>query len=252
MTGADSVNRSSTPVGRGRGAWKAALFVAIVVALAAGALLLPVRQWLGEVLDWTAGLGYWGPFLVAGLYVVACVLMLPGSALTLGAGALFGLGVGTVTVSVGSTLGAAAAFLVGRFVARDWVARKIATHPKFAAIDEAVGKQGFRIVLLTRLSPAFPFNFLNYAYGLTGVPLWKYFLASWTGMLPGTVMYVYIGSLVNVAAGDSQTGTLKWVLYGVGFAATIAVTVVITRIARRSLNLAVQKPGTREAGEKEG
>jgi uncharacterized membrane protein YdjX (TVP38/TMEM64 family) len=163
---------------------------------------------------------------------------------------VFGLGVGVVTVSISSTLGATAAFVIGRTVARGWVADKLAARPAFKAIDDAVGQQGLRVVLLTRLSPVFPFNLLNYAFGLTGVPLGKYVLGSWAGMIPGTIMYVYIGSVIGdlsrVAAGLEQREktTAEWVLYGVGLAATVAVTVLITRTARRALRRTV--PADRE------
>ena len=194
---------------------------------------------LRQALEWIQGLGAAGPATLAGLYVVACVLFLPGWILSLGAGALFGVLTGTITVSVGATMGATAAFLIGRHVARDWVARRLAGFPAFKAIDDAVAVQGWKIVLLTRLSPVFPFNLLNYGYGLTGVRLRTYVLASWAGMLPGTVTYVYLGSLVRNLAelgrGRARTPA-EWILYGVGLAATLAVTVVVTRIARAALH----------------
>ncbi|RME03124.1 MAG: TVP38/TMEM64 family protein, partial [Deltaproteobacteria bacterium] len=170
---------------------------------------------------------------------------IPGSLLTLGAGAVFGVVKGTIYVSIGSTLGAVLAFLVGRHLARGWVAEKIAGNEKFEAIDEAVGREGWKIVLLTRLSPIFPFNLLNYAYGVTRVSLRHYFLASWIGMLPGTLMYVYLGSLAgDLATLGAGTGTktpAQWGLTLVGLAATVAVTIYVTRIARRAL---AEKVGT--------
>ncbi|MBL7106523.1 MAG: TVP38/TMEM64 family protein, partial [Phycisphaerae bacterium] len=173
------------------------------------------------------------------IYIAACVFLLPGSILTLGAGVVFGVIKGSVAVSIGSTLGATAAFLVGRYLARGWVTSKIAGNEKFKAIDEAVAGQGWKIVLLTRLSPVFPFNLLNYAFGLTKVKLKHYFLASWVGMIPGTVMYVYIGSLAGdlatLGTGQRTRSTGEWILYGIGLLATIAVTVFVTRIAKRAL-----------------
>jgi uncharacterized membrane protein YdjX (TVP38/TMEM64 family) len=163
----------------------------------------------------------------------------------LGAGFLFGLLWGTVTVSVGSVLGATAAFLVGRFLARDWVAKKVSGKAKFGAIDEAVGEQGFKIVLLTRLSPIFPFNFQNYAYGLTSVRLRDYVLASWIGMIPGTIMYVYFGTTIQKltqAAQGRAMSAAEWVFFGVGLVVAVGVTVFITRIARRALREATDRP----------
>jgi uncharacterized membrane protein YdjX (TVP38/TMEM64 family) len=215
------------------------IILAVVAGLVVASRTLPVTQWLKSFLEWTEGLGFWGPTLLAGFYVLACVLFVPGSILTLGAGAVFGLVVGTVTVSVGSTVGAAAAFLVGRTLAREWVAGKVAGSRKFAAIDEAVGREGFKIVLLTRLSPVFPFNMLNYGFGLTKVRLRDYVLASWIGMFPGTVMYVYLGTVIGevgrLGAGGRQKTAGEWVLLGVGLLVTVVVTVFVTKIARRAL-----------------
>ena len=204
--------------------------VAIVLALK----YLHVQDLLKAALDWIGKLGPWGPVIFVGLYVVATVLFIPGSVLTLGAGAVFGVALGSVCVSISATLGATAAFLVGRYLARDAIARKIEKNQKFATIDRAVADEGWKIVLLTRLSPVFPFTLLNYAFGLTRVKLSHYVLASWIGMIPGTVMYVYLGSLVNVGAGHRQRTTGEWILYGVGLLATVAVTVFVTRLARNA------------------
>jgi len=216
------------------------LFMAAVVAAALGAARhFHAQELLRSALAWIDDLGAWGAVLFVGLYVVACVLLLPGSILTLGAGLMFGVVRGSALVSVAATLGATAAFLVGRYLARDWVARKIEGNAKFKAIDDAVAREGWKIVGLTRLSPVFPFNLLNYAYGLTQVTLRDYFFASWLGMLPGTVMYVYLGSLAGSLATLGKSGgqrtPAQWALYGVGLAATVAVTVYVTRIARAAL-----------------
>jgi len=215
---------------------------ALVLGLAAAFFVFDGRTLLSETLAGLAGLGAWGPVLFVVAYVIATVLFVPGSALTLGAGALFGVGLGSALVSVGATLGATAAFLVGRYFARDWVARKIEGNRTFSAIDRAVATGGWRIVGLTRLSPAFPFTLLNYAFGLTRVSLRDYVLASWIGMMPGTVMYVYIGSLAR-AVGERQRTSAEWALYGVGLVATIGVTVYVTRLARRALRENLQLAG---------
>jgi len=211
------------------------------VASAAGFALfrLDLQEALRGALAWIAGIGPAGVLFFIGLYIVASVLMLPGSILTLGAGAVFGLSQGFVAVLAGATLGASCAFLAGRYLARDWVARKIADNPRFRAVDEAVGREGWKIVLLTRLSPVFPFNVLNYSYGLTKISLRHYFLASLTGMMPGTLLYTYLGSLAGdlaaLGTGRAQRTPGEWALYAAGLAATAAVTVFVTRVARRAL-----------------
>ena len=221
------------------------LLVLVLAAVIIAVFVLPVKDWLVKALEWTQGLGIWGPVFVIGFYIAACILFLPGSVLTLGAGFIFKVLVGTITVSAGSTLGACAAFLIGRTIGREWIAGKIAGNQKFVAIDNAVGVQGFKIVLLIRLSPVFPFNLLNYAFGLTKVSFWKYALASWIGMIPGTVMYVYLGaglrSLTDVAAGKTEGGAAGRIFFWFGMAATVAVTLFVTHLARKALRQAVSK-----------
>jgi uncharacterized membrane protein YdjX (TVP38/TMEM64 family) len=196
---------------------------------------------LRNALDWIRGLGALAPIAFIAIYIAACVLFLPGSILTIGAGVIFGVVRGTIYVSIAATLGATAAFLVGRYFARDWIAKKLDGNVKFKAIDEAVGREGWKIVLLTRLSPVFPFNLLNYAYGLTRVTLRDYFFASWAGMIPGTILYVYIGSLsgdlagAGTASGGGARTPAGWALDAVGFIATVAVVVYVTRIGSRAL-----------------
>jgi len=207
-------------------------------------LILAPTGLVEKGLTWVADLGWWGALAFSGLYVIATIAFLPGSVLTLGAGVLFGPLWGSVVVFCSATAGAIAAFSIGRYWVRDWVMRRLAQgNANFVALDRAVAQDGFKIVLLTRLSPLFPFNALNYLYGLTGVRLRDYAIAS-VGMLPGTVMYVYLGasfkSLAEVFAGGDRAKTpQEWALFILGLGATVAVTVVITRIARRALRTSI-------------
>jgi len=222
------------------------LVAGILLLAVIGASLIALPVVVGNLyrfLDAIRGMGPWGPLVLAAAYILAVILFVPGSLLTMGAGFVFGSLVGTITVSVASTLGAAAALLLGRTLARDWVEKRVVRSPRFRALDEAIKQQGFRIVLLLRLSPVFPFNLLNYALGLTNVSFPEYVLASWIGMLPGTVMYVYLGStlksLSDLAAGRAAGGAAEKLLFGLGLLATLAATVVITRLARKALREAV-------------
>src|SRR6266550_7629930 len=215
--------------------WRWVLYATAGVALVLALKYFHVQDLLKSALDWIGKLGPWGPVIFIALYVVATVFFIPGSVLTLGAGAVFGVALGSVCVSISATLGATAAFLVGRYLARDAIARKVERNERFAAIDRAVADEGWKIVFLTRLSPVFPFTLLNYAFGLTRVRLGQYVLASWIGMMPGTVMYVYLGSLVNGGAGHRQRTTGEWVLYSVGLLATVVVTIFVTRLAKKAL-----------------
>lgn len=220
--------------------WKLMLVIGLAVALIVAAKFFNFQVILKNALESIANLGPWGPAAFILIYIVATVLFVPGSLLTLGSGVLFGVVGGSICVSIGSILGASCAFLIGRYLTRDWVSKQIEGNQKFKAIDLAVAKEGWKIVLLTRLSPVFPFNLLNYAFGVTQVSFKDYFFASWIGMLPGTVMYVYIGSLAGSLAAIGAQGrsrsAAEWTLYGIGLLATIALTVYVTRIAKKALD----------------
>ena len=215
--------------------------IAIVVALFLAMKFLPAREWLTNFNDWVGQMGVAGIFIFIVVYAVATVLLAPGAILTIGAGFAFGLWKGFLAVSAGATLGAALAFLVARFIARDKIEAITQRNEKFRNIDEAVGKQGVKLIFLLRLTPVIPFNFSNYFYGLTGVKFWPYVFASWIGMMPGTFLYVYIGTAgkaaVAAAAGGAAVkhGWQYWTFLVIGFAATVTVTIWVTKIARDAL-----------------
>jgi uncharacterized membrane protein YdjX (TVP38/TMEM64 family) len=223
----------------------------VLGAIAALAILVLLARRLGGYIpvfaDWVESLGPLGPVVFVIGYALATVAFVPGSLLTLAGGAIFGLVEGTLVVFVGASLGAIAAFLVSRYVARGAIERRLAGS-RFAALDRAIGKEGRRIVFLLRLSPVFPFVFLNYALGLTRVRLLDYALACF-GMLPGTLLYVYYGKVVGdvaaLAAGAAaERGTAHYVVLGLGLLATLVVTTVVTRIAQRALksSAALEQP----------
>lgn len=198
-----------------------------------------IQAQLKHLLEWIDSLGAWGFLVFTVIYILASIFLLSGAILTLGAGAIYGVVKGSILVIVASNLAAIAAFLVGRYLARGWVTKLIDKKPNFKVIDVAVAREGWKIVGLTRLSPIFPFVFLNYAFGLTQIPLKDYLIASCIGMLPGTIMYVYIGSFLGIAAlgtsGRERT-PLEWALYIVGLVATVVVTVYVTKIAKKALD----------------
>ena len=214
----------------------------LLIGVALALLVMLGRQagmYLPQFVAWVDSLGVWGPVVFVVGYVVAAVAFVPGSILTLAAGAIFGLGKGVAIVFLAAMLGSAAAFLVARYLARPAIERRLAGNTRFAAIDRAVGAQGRKIVFLLRLSPVFPFNLLNYTLGLTKVRFLDFFIAS-AGMLPGTVLYVYYGKLagdVAALAGGSAVakGPEYYAVLVLGLVATIVVTTLVTRIARRAL-----------------
>jgi len=237
--------------------WKSALkLVAGLVAL--GALLWLGREagdYVPAFREWVEGLGFWGPLVFVLAYAVATVAFLPGSLLTLAAGAVFGIAEGLLWATCGALLGSSAAFLIARYAARGWVEKKIEGRPRFAAVDRAVGREGLKVVALLRLSPLFPYNLLNYALGLTRVKFRHYLVAS-LAMIPGTLLYVYYGKVagdvVTAAGGAGGKSAWEWVLLGVGLAATVAVTVLIARKAKAALAEEVGVDAGGEAGTEAG
>ncbi|WFB37894.1 TVP38/TMEM64 family protein [Kiritimatiellota bacterium B12222] len=213
--------------------------VLLVIALVLALRFLPISEILTTFNEQVSGWGIWGIFAFIVVYIVATVFMIPASILTLGAGFAFGLATGMVTVSIASTLGATASFLVSRYLARDRVKAKFGHHEKFAAVDQAVSQEGWKIVALLRLSPIFPFNALNYILGLTGIRFPHYVLASWAGMLPGTLLYVYLGYLgqqgLETATEATPAQPLRWVYLALGLLATLGVSFYITRLASKAM-----------------
>src|SRR4029450_8104114 len=219
------------------------LLVILLMALIVGFFFLPLRQWFIELEGHVQSLGALGPAVVALAYVLCTVLLIPASIITLGAGTLFGLKTGFIVVVVGANLGAFCSFLLARTFLREKVARWARKHSKFRFLDEAIGRQGFKMVLLTRLSPIFPFILLNYFLGLTGGRTGACVLSNLIGMLPAMFLLVYIGAAARDAIEgptDTSADFYQQILKYVGLVATIAVVVMVTRIARRSLREAEQ------------
>lgn len=195
---------------------------------------------LQTTLEWIQNLGWEGAIAFILLYIITTVALIPGSILTLGAGVLFGLFWGSVYVLIGAIIGETCAFLLGRYFVRDWVNRKIKDNQVFTALNQALNREGLKIILLTRLSPIFPFSLLNYAFGVTGISLRDYFLGS-IGMIPMTITYVYFGSLVEDLASVTEVSSLsnpqmQWGIKIIGLIVTIVATIYITHTARQALN----------------
>ena len=205
----------------------------LVAAFAHFGVLSRLQGLLKEAVVWIAQVGVWAPVLYIALYIVACVAFIPASVLTLAGGAAFGFLWGVIYVLIGATLGATAAFLVGRYMARDWVVQRLGANPRFAALDRATERDGWKIVFLTRLAPVFPFFLMNYAYSLTRVPLKHYFMATWIGMIPGTILFVYIGTLVTTST--EETDSSRWVWRGFVLLTAVVAAACLGKIARKSL-----------------
>jgi uncharacterized membrane protein YdjX (TVP38/TMEM64 family) len=196
-----------------------------------------VQELLRSFQGWVIGLGPLGWILYALVYAVCCVLFVPASILTLGAGALYGLGTGTAIVLAGATLGATLSFLLAKSVLRKKIEKMTAGNAKFAALDKAIAKEGAKIVFLVRLSPVFPFTYINYAFGLTGVRTAPYVLASFFGMIPGTFAYVYLGAAAATAASGQTDMTRKALQIG-GAVAALLVAIFVAHLASKAIRSA--------------
>lgn len=208
-----------------------------LILLSLAVSFLPVAQWVKAFTDWIRDLGLTGAFIFIGVYALAAVLFLPGAIFTIAAGLVYGIVGGTAVALTGATLGASLAFLVGRHLVRTRIKKFAQQNKKFGAIDDAVGQQGWKIVGLLRLSPLIPFNFSNYFYGITSIGFWPYLLASSVGMLPGTLLYAYLGAIgqAGLSGGKKGHSPLEWIFLGIGLLATIAVTVFVSRVAKNAL-----------------
>lgn len=208
----------------------------IVIGIIICQVQFDLIQTIPKLIQYIESLGIIGMSLFVLVYILACILLIPGSPLTVGAGAVFGFWKGLILVSIGSTLGAAAAFLISRYLTREFIERKLNKSHKFSAMDMAITREGWKIIFLARLSPIIPFFLLNYALGLTKIRLHTYIISSWAGMIPGTVLYTYIGSLGKTIL-TAKRSPIDWVYLGIGLIATVSVTVLISRIAKKSLTV---------------
>lgn len=219
------------------------LLLLLVAAIATACFTLPIEQILKDFLLWVEqDLGRWGPIALAFAYIPLTVLAVPASVLTLGGGYLYGLPVGFLADSLGSVMGATAAFLLGRTIGRSYVIAKIKDYPKFRAVAVAIERSGFKIVLLLRLVPLLPFNMMNYLLSVTPVFLWEYALASWLGMMPITLVLVYVGTtlkdLSDITHGWHEFSPSRWAFLISSIVVSVILMVCVTRVAKAALDKA--------------
>jgi uncharacterized membrane protein YdjX (TVP38/TMEM64 family) len=224
-------NSSPPPQQKKKGIWRPIILGVTLISFMVLTRVFNLGGQLGELREWILSLGAFGPLVYILIYIVAVVFAIPGSVITVMGGVLFGSVVGVVAVSIASTIGASLAFLVSRHFARDAIAQKFADNKKFHHLDKLTKEHGAIIVAITRLVPLFPFNLLNYGFGLTHVPFWTYAFWSWICMLPGTILYVVGADAVATAVSEKR---IPWlliiILVGIGVIITILV-----RQARKKL-----------------
>ncbi len=214
-----------------------ALVLAIaLLALLAAAAYLPVGDWMERLIEWAQANPRTAEAAFVLAFAIGAVCMVPGSLLMLAGGIVFGVAQGLPLAWLGSTLGAACAFLASRFLARGWVESKLRAMPRLRALDSAIGQRGWLIVLLARLSIVIPYNLLNYALGLTRVGFGAYLLSTGVGMLPACVVYLYLGSVTSsLAISGPEASSLPLPLLLGGLLATAALVAVVARITGRAL-----------------
>lgn len=225
--------------------WKGIALGLGLVLLSVAVSFLPVADWVKSFIHWVRHLGMAGAFVFIGVYALAAILLLPGAIFTIAAGLVYGVAGGTAVALTGATLGAALAFLVGRYLLRKRIESLARKNKKFGAIDRAIGEQGWKIIGLLRLSPLIPFNLSNYFYGVTGVGFWPYVVASCVGMLPGTLLFAYLGAIGQAGVGGGGKkghSPLEWAFLGLGLLATIGVSIFVSRLAKQALEKKGRRP----------
>lgn len=228
--------------------FRVSLLLVLVAGIATACFTLPVEKILKDFLVWIdKNLGPWGPLVLALVYIPLTVLAVPASILTIGGGYLFGLPIGFIADSIGSTIGCTAAFIVGKTIGRSYVASKLNDYPQFQAVSIATRRSGFKIVFLLRLVPLLPFNVLNYLLSVTSIGLGQYMLASWLGMMPITFALVYIGTTIkdlsDVTHRWSEISKVHWILMTAGLLASAVLIFLVAKIAKRSLAMALEEDG---------
>ena len=211
--------------------WRPILLIGLIIIIFILAIVFGAGEKLGALREWIQSLGAFGPAIFAGIYVLGVVVGIPGLALTVAASGLFGSWLGIILVSLAATIGASFSFLIARYFAREAVAHWLSKREKFKKLDVMTEEHGAMIVAITRLIPIFPFNLLNYAFGLTKIPFWTYVFWSWLCMLPGTVLYVVgVDAVIQLIVQRKVPWILLGVIAGVG-----VLLVVLVKFAHRKI-----------------
>jgi len=210
--------------------WKWALAIGVILLFIGAWFFLPVKEWARDFGEFAQGLGAWGVLAFAVIYIIATVALVPGSPLSIAMGVAYGLW--GIPLALGSAIvGAGLAFLIGRYAARERVKKYMKEKPKIKTIQTAINHDGWKVVFLLRLSPVIPFNLQNYFFGTTEIGFWPYAAATAAGIVPGTILYVYLGSLGS-AESDSSSG-LRWAFFAVGIVATAIVVWMVKRKSKK-------------------
>ena len=231
-----NVTMSAEQASRSNGHMKWIILAALIAIFAAAYVYLPISEWLTAFQDWVQGFGALGWAIFIAVYAITSFVLIPGSILTLGAGVAYGLWAFPLVIA-GAVLASAMSFLAARYVFHDRVQEKVSQYPRFKAVNEAIRDEGWKVVLLLRLSPALPFSLQNWFLGLMPVGFWPAQIATLFGIMPGTLLYIWVASLGGEAAagGAADASLLRYAVLGIGLLATLVVTIVVTRKAQQKL-----------------
>lgn len=212
----------------------------VAVAFLAAWFVLPLRDWLQVFTAWTGGTGWPGYVLFAGVYIIASLLLAPGALLTIAAGLSFGWSGGLAIVALAASLAAMLAFALGRYLFRAQIESLMEGRPRLKALDRAVARQGWKAVLLLRLSGLVPFNLQSYLFGATAVGFWPYLAATFLGVIPGATLFSYVGATAGLLAEGDARGPEQWLVFGAGLLATLVAALLVARSAKRHLAVRTQ------------
>lgn len=216
------------------------LKLGLVCLVGLGIFLAHRYEFLQKILEGIKSLGPAAPGVFAAVYALACVLFVPSFVFSFSGGVLFGFWQGGFLSLIGNTLGSLSAFLIGRYLVREWVEEKFTHNPEFQKLSRAIKKKGWKVILLARFSPIFPFLIGNYAFGATRVHLRHYGIATFIGSMPSVFVCSYLGFLTGDAAravSSSHARTpQEWALLGFGLAATLFLAWYLRRIAEQEQN----------------
>lgn len=216
---------------------KTILRLTLLAMILTAAYFLNRSGFLQKTLGWIEGRGAWGPAIFVLVYTLSCIFFVPSFIFTFSGGVLFGIGKGLLLSLAGTGAGSLAAFLIGRYLAREPVEKMIARNPEFQKLAAALRKKGWKVILLARFSPLFPFLIGNYAFGLTPIRASHYLIASVLGTIPSALVYTYLGFITGGFAsfareGRTRTGS-EWLLLIFGLAATLGLAWYLRKFAEK-------------------
>lgn len=229
------MNHIDTTTTNQKPSWvKWGVYLSVLIGLLALYKFLPLDEWITSFRIWVKELGTLGWIISIFGYALAAFLLIPGALLTITMGIAYGLW-GFPIVVIGATIGAGLSFLAGRYLLSGQVDKALGHRPIYKALNEAIKEEGWKVVGLMRFSPAVPFSLQNWLFGVTKVGFFPYILATFFGIMPGTLLYVWIGSIGGSVAGSGDTSTAKIAFLVIGILATLAVTILIGKKAKAKL-----------------